>query len=449
MLVFATCLAAILSMLSFRYRVVAAGLLLLATATMGLGLYFSPSEIVLYKYLILSKLEIRFAILLGILNILVIFINGAQKRESLHNSILSSFMLLFAIFVLGAKNLIAFFIFIEILSFLAFILPQVSGTKRGIEISSQIGIYNIIISIIFFLGVGLFYFATGGMSFEVINVTESLIYCVAIVFLLTVMIYKTGVAPLNFWVVDLQNGLKAGQLISFFFIYLAPVVYVFISTLQTILGQSLLAFRSSIIVFLAILLPLSSLYGNVMSLAQRELKKAVSFNTIAQMSMLVAVILLDSKGGNVRSLLFHLVITMIIFVAIFSALTDIWPQEKEDKIDLRGVKKYYVKNNFLRIKIFLFLLMLVGAPLSGPIVSRIILFSNLTSDGHLFVMMAFVGSLIIGIISLLRFISEIEIYVDDKRPSSWDRGELISNVVQLILMVVVLILGMFPSIFIK
>jgi len=445
-----TCFAAIVSFGGKNWRR-ASGLLLIFSTAMLLGnLFFSSKEIVLYKYLTLSKIEVRFAMLLCLLNILTVVINGIQKYFDLGSSILSSFMLIFSIFILGTSNLIAFFVFIEALSYIMSVLPQ------AIEISIKSGLSNTIVSTIFFIGVGIFYMATGRMGLENIVVGNEMAYRISIVLLLTTMIFKIGLAPLNFWVLAIHQGISRGQIISYFFTFLAPVIYVFTVTMQTILAKSSPAFHSSILLAMAVIFVTSNIYGNIMSLAQRELRKSLSYNGIAQISLLAAVILLSDKHGNIRSLMYHLVITMLSLSLAFSVILELWAQDQKEKITFSGVKRYFVASNFGKWKFIFAILILTGAPLSGVIVSRALLFSGLISDGHLLVSFVFIISSVLGVVALLRFIAEVNVYPQEmdlllasSNETEIGRVTISSTIMQMALIIALIVLGIFPSIFIK
>jgi len=213
---------------------------------------------------------------------LIPFFNQFQKRG---NEELGDFLGIFLFALLGAilmacsQNYMVLFLGIEILSLSMYVLAGADRRKvKSNEASLKYFITGAFTSALFLFGVGLIYATKGSLSFTEITGQSDVLTSVAFVFIFVSFALKIALVPFHFWAPDVYEGTP-----TLFTAAMATIVKV------AAFGAffRIIQFNHSILPewlnwFFAILILATLVYGNIMAMNQRSIKRLLAYSGIVQ-----------------------------------------------------------------------------------------------------------------------------------------------------------------------
>jgi len=273
-----------------------------------------------------------------------------------------------------ANDLILIFIALELLSIPLYILSGFAWPKLKSEESALkyflLGAFS---SGVFVFGIALTYGATGTTSlpqiFEHISVNSAL-GVGAIAFLLVGLAFKVGAAPFHMWTPDVYEGaptsvtafMSVGAKVAGFAALLRILVVAFPHIGDTWVGA------------VAILATLTLIVGNVVAIAQSNIKRMLAYSSIAHAGyILIAVAASANSADGVSAALFYM------FAYLFSnlgAFAIVIAMEKRDDMGtaLDDYKGLWKRSPAMALAMAVFMLSLAGIPPTGGFVGKLFVF---------------------------------------------------------------------------
>ena len=278
-----------------------------------------------------------------------------------------------------AGDLATLFIAFELVSIPSYVLAGFNhGDPRANEAGMKYLVLGAFASSLFLLGLAFLYGATGEIHLASIqhkvallvvqgSTADLIMVKAALVFLMGSLLFKTGVAPLHFWLADVYEGANMASLA-----FLSVPVKVASFGLLGLMLWGPFAFLSPTwkpVLLAAVVC--CAVFGNFQAIAQTRLKRLLAYSAVANAGFILLALLLNSAWA----FLFYLVVyglTSLGLLAAFMALgTDVADVDKLE--DLRGVGK---KHPWLASGLTLMLFSLAGIPLTAGFAAKFAVISE-------------------------------------------------------------------------
>ncbi len=393
---------------------------------------------------VLDPLAIFFKIFVLIATLLIVlssidYINKAKYFRGEYY-----FLILFSalgmMFMSSANDFLSLYLSLEFSTFGFYVLvTYLRNDLRSSEAGIKFFILGVLTSSIIIYGISLVYGATGTIRFsELMNITPSLGAIIGLLFIFIGLGYKIGAVPFHAWIPDVYEGAPT-PVTSF--LSIAPKGAAFAITLRVILS-TFSGMRSDWVWFMVGLAVLSMTYGNIVAIAQKNMKRLLAYSGIAQIGNILVGLAAGTKMGG-DAILFYLLaylfanVGAFAVVIIFSNLTD-----KDDIDDLAGLNR---RSPFLAFSLLVFLLSLAGVPPLGGFIAKLYIFAAAINQNLIFLVIVGLLNIVISMYYYLVVVKKI--YIAEPTDSSKIPISLPLRAVVYISLIGVFALGVFPKTF--
>jgi NADH-quinone oxidoreductase subunit N len=272
--------------------------------------------------------------------IAVVLTYGQDKKEGLLSEIYA--LILFAtagmILMMSTGHLLFIFIALEIMSLAIYVMVAM---RRASRFSAEAGLKYFILgglaSAFFLYGVSLIFGATGSFQLGTINAflaahsNPSFIFYIGLGLVLTAMLFKVGAVPFHGWIPDVYQGASTnvtgfmGAAVKFTaFMALAKIVQNIVFV-QNVAGMKW--FES----FIWVVAAASMIYGNFVAISQNELKRMLSFSTIAHTGYLLLGLFAMNQGEeSVQSVVLYLFFYALSNLGAFAVISQFEARNQKD-----------------------------------------------------------------------------------------------------------------------
>jgi NADH-quinone oxidoreductase subunit N len=261
-------------------------------------------------------------------------------------------------FLLSSNNLLMFYLSLELATIPVAAMANFDLHKR---VSSEAAMKMILSSAfssgILLFGISLVYGAIGTISFEEMPalIKADALHIMAFVFLFAAFAFKLSIAPFHLWTADVYEGSPVATTAFLSVISKGAFAFVFITALYKVF-QPLHEVWYNLIIILSIA---TMLIGNLFALRQQNIKRFLSFSSIAQVGFILVGISSNSAAG-VTSVVYFILIYVFSNLAAFAVAAVISSQANKENID--DYKGLYQTNPFLSWMMALALFSLAGVP---------------------------------------------------------------------------------------
>ncbi|WP_374348101.1 NADH-quinone oxidoreductase subunit NuoN [Chitinimonas sp.] len=227
---------------------------------------------------------------------------------------LTLFALLGMMVMTSSANLLMLYVGLELLSLSLYALVALPRDSRpATEAAMKYFVLGALASGMLLYGMSMIYGATGSLDLHVIaqkaasGATSHLLLVFGLVFVVTGIGFKLGNVPFHMWVPDVYQGAptpitmligSAPKLAAFGFVF-------------RILVQGLPALTHEWQGMLVVLAVLSVAIGNVVAIAQTNIKRMLAYSTISHMGFLLLGILAGTANGYAASMFYALVYALM------------------------------------------------------------------------------------------------------------------------------------------
>ncbi|MFZ4712937.1 MAG: NADH-quinone oxidoreductase subunit N [Bacteriovoracaceae bacterium] len=398
----------------------------------------------------LNSLGAKILSISTIFAIIMTLINGYSEFKDVRNSLITSFIFLGAIFLVGSTEFITFYVSLELMSLMGYSLVRLSGLEFSKEAAVKYFIQGSINSTIFLLAIAFFYGATGGFEFKGFTILNHQLYAFSIGLLLIVAFFKLGAFPFHSWVPDVYSNVHKGVLASNFLITKFVTGFILITLVQNLISDCEPHIQQMMVSIIIVVSIISAFYGNIMGLAQNQFKRMIAYSSVAHSGYMLMTIGLNIDQGYEKQLIFYLMFYSISATAVI-LLINFFLDIDGNKDTYEGLKGGFYKNHLMGTLLCICVLSLAGIPLTSGFASKYLLFTNYFKEGLIGPALALLISSIIGIGYYIKVV--ISLFMEEK-PEHYTplHGGVISleNKFLLTAMAIVVILGgVLPSIFIN
>lgn len=276
-------------------------------------------------------------------------------------------------FMVGAADLIAFYLGLEVLSIASYVLAGLRlGNHKSQEAALKYFLNGGLSSAIILFGLSLLFGLTGTTALQEMagalaaGGTQTAVLATALAFVIGGLGFKVAAVPFHLWVPDtyegsptpvtaflsvISKGAAFGAALRIFYVGLAPVM-----------GSWTAGF--------ALLSAITMLVGNVSALHQDNVKRLLGYSSIAQAGYILISLAAGTREGMAAGL-FYILAYLFTNLGAFAVVVAVSNDSGSDHLDaFRGLSR---RNGFLAGAMVLFALSLVGVPFTAGFFGKLYL----------------------------------------------------------------------------
>ncbi|MGY6630062.1 MAG: NADH-quinone oxidoreductase subunit NuoN [Wenzhouxiangella sp.] len=276
---------------------------------------------------------------------------------------LSLFALLGIMVMISAGNLITVYLGLELLALSTYALVALDRDSRfGSEAAMKYFILGSLASGMLLYGMSLIYGAAGSLDLAEISQAlaggagDSMLLTFGLVFLVIGIAFKLGAVPFHMWVPDVYHG---APLAITLFIATVPKLAGLALAIR-LLDNGLIGLHGDWQSMLVVLAALSLVIGNVVAIAQTNIKRMLAYSTISHMGFMLMGILAGTAEGYAAAM-FYAIAYAIMSAGAFAVIILVSTPEREaDQLDdYKGLAKRNPWQAFLMLMV---MFSLAGVP---------------------------------------------------------------------------------------
>ena len=369
----------------------------------------------------------------------------ARRIQTGEYYILSLFSLLGMMLLISANNFLVFYLALELLSLPLYAIVALNRNSGvASEAAMKYFVMGALASGLILYGISMLYGATHSLTLTVIahhlaavSAGHTLIYIFGVVFVIIGLAFKLGAAPFHMWAPDVYHG--ASNPVTAI-IASAPKIAVFAFFMRLLIdGAPVLHHQWHIL--LMVMAILSIIIGNVVAVAQSNIKRMLAYSSIAHMGFVFLALLVNSQVGYTAAL-YYMIVYAVMALGAFALLVLVSKAgvDVENIDDLRGLND---RSPWLALMMLLLMFSMAGVPPTVGFFAKLGVINALV-QAHL-VWLAIVAVLfaVIGAYYYLRVIRKMYFEKPDRNVAielQWDE-----SVAMAINGLAVLYLGIFPA----
>ena len=274
----------------------------------------------------------------------------------------------------------------------------------AVESAMKYFVLGALASSILLYGMSLLYGLTGALGLPELSAAvadmqpDNLALTLATVFIVVALGFKLGAVPFHMWVPDVYHGSPTSTTA---FIGAAPKIAAFAITLRLLVGglEDLQGMWQQMLIILALL---SIMIGNIIAIAQDNLKRMLAYSTISHMGFFLLGILSGTDAGYGASL-FYVLVYATMSCAAFGLILVLSDKnfESDQLNDLKGLSK---RSPVLALFILILMFSMAGVPPAAGFFAKLSVIQALVDAGLVWVAIVAVVLAVIGAYYYLRII---------------------------------------------
>jgi len=358
--------------------------------------------------------------------------------------VLGLFSLLGMMVLVSANSLLTVYLGLELMSLCLYAMVALRrDSTTACEAAMKYFVLGALASGMLLYGISLIYGATGSLQLDVVGPAaaelgrDNLVLVLGLVFALVGVAFKLGAVPFHMWVPDVYEGAATAVTL---FIGTAPKVAAF-GMLMRVLVNGLEALSADWSQMLTILAILSMALGNVVAIAQRNIKRMLAYSTIAHVGFLFLGIIAATPGGYAASM-FYIITYSLMALGSFGMVVALSRKDFEaDRLeDFKGLGREHPWFAFLTL---ILMLSMAGVPPFLGFWAKWAVLKEVVAVDQTWLAIVAVMFSVIGLFYYLRVVRHV--YFDDAAgevhvgPGQDLRVMLSSNAL------VILVLGIYPG----
>jgi NADH-quinone oxidoreductase subunit N len=280
--------------------------------------------------------------------------------------ILALFAVLGMMVMASAYSFLTIYLGLELLSLsLSAMVAMQKDSLAATEAAMKLFVMSALASGLLLYGISMVYGATGSIlilqianTMPSIHAGQAAIVVFGLVFILVGLLFKFGAVPFHMWVPDVYQGAPTSMTL---FIASAPKIAAFAVTMR-ILVEALPNAQVQWIKVLIVIAVLSMFSGNLLAIAQTNIKRMLAYSSIAHIGyMLLGIIAGPNSAEGYSAAMFYIATYVIVAVGAFAiiALLSKSGVEFDQLEDFRGLN---ARNPWLAFMMLLMVFSMAGIP---------------------------------------------------------------------------------------
>jgi NADH-quinone oxidoreductase subunit N len=279
-------------------------------------------------------------------------------------------------FMASANDLLSVFVTLEFSTFgfyvlVAYLREDAASNEAGLKFF----ILGVFAAGLLAYGISLVYGETGKLVFSDMasaQATPGLIIGYLLIF--AALGFKIGAVPFHSWIPDTYHGAPTPVTA---FLSIAPKGAAF-AILLRMFYVALASFKPTWVLMLVVTSILSMTYGNIVAIAQRNIKRLLAYSGIAQIGNVLIGLAAGTKMGS-DAILFYLLAYLFANLGAFAIVIAVSQAIGSDEIDdYSGLGR---RSPFLAFAMLIFLLSLAGVPPLAGFIGKLYIFVAAIKEG--------------------------------------------------------------------
>jgi NADH-quinone oxidoreductase subunit N len=279
-------------------------------------------------------------------------------------------------FMASANDLLSVFVTLEFSTFgfyvlVAYLREDAASNEAGLKFF----ILGVFAAGLLAYGISLVYGETGKLVFSDMasaQATPGLIIGYLLIF--AALGFKIGAVPFHSWIPDTYHGAPTPVTA---FLSIAPKGAAF-AILLRMFYVALASFKPTWVLMLVVASILSMTYGNIVAIAQRNIKRLLAYSGIAQIGNVLIGLAAGTKMGS-DAILFYLLAYLFANLGAFAIVIAVSQAIGSDEIDdYSGLGR---RSPFLAFAMLIFLLSLAGVPPLAGFIGKLYIFVAAIKEG--------------------------------------------------------------------
>jgi NADH-quinone oxidoreductase subunit N len=390
--------------------------------------------------------------LFSLIFMLIVFLYS-EKYLRLHKSYnneyfaLCLFSLLGMMVLISSSNFLILYLGLELLSLpLYALITIIKKHNNSSEAAIKFFVMGAIASGMLLYGISLLYGLSGSLNLNEIGncisinlINDSMILKIAIVFIIVGVAFKLGAVPFHMWVPDVYEG--SPNTITLF-IGSIPKIAAFAMSYRVL--SSLIIVVKDWSSILTLMIIASLIIGNIVAIAQTNIKRMLAYSTISHISFLLMGFISFAHEGFIASL-FYVIIYTLTAVCAFGVIISLSSSkfEMENINDFRGLGR---SNPLLATVMMIVMFSMAGIPPTIGFYAKFIVVKSVVANGMNWLAIFAVVFSVIGSFYYLRII-KIMFFEKDVSENENFKNRGLSNLGYSVLVmnsILLVILGIYP-----
>jgi NADH-quinone oxidoreductase subunit N len=279
-------------------------------------------------------------------------------------------------FMASANDLLSIFVTLEFSSFgfyvlVAYLREDLASNEAGLKFF----ILGVFAAAVLAYGISLVFGETGKIVLsEIARAQPGTGFIIGFLLIFAAVGFKIGAAPFHAWIPDTYHGAPTPVTA---FLSIAPKAAAFAMLLR-IFFVSLATLKPAWVLLLVGASILSMTYGNIVAIAQRNIKRLLAYSGIAQIGNVLIGLAAGTKMGE-DAILFYLLTYLFANLGAFAIIIAVGNAINSDEIDdYNGLNR---RSPFLAFAMLVFLLSLAGVPPLAGFIGKLYIFLAAINEG--------------------------------------------------------------------
>ncbi len=305
----------------------------------------------------------------------------------------------------SANHLLTLYLGLELMSLCLYaMIACYRDDKLAAEAAMKYFILGALASSMLLYGMSLLYGLTASLELSVIGAAlgalapDHAAVALAVVFIVVALAFKLGAVPFHMWVPDVYHGAPTSTTA---FLGAAPKIAAFALIMRLLVGglDDLFAMWQQMLLILALL---SVTVGNLIAIAQSNLKRMLAYSTISHMGFFLFGIASGSAHGYSAALFYVLIYSLMSLGAFGVILALARAGHESDRLDdLKGLS---ARSPWMAFLLLILMLSMAGIPPTAGFFAKLSVIQALIRAELVWVAVAAVLLAVIGAFYYLRVI---------------------------------------------
>lgn len=242
---------------------------------------------------------------------------GYLQQLNIHKGeyyVLGLFAMLGIMVMISANNLLVLYLGLELLSLSLYAMVAFNrDSSQATEAAMKYFVLGALASGMLLYGISMLYGVTGTLNIPLIaaHITQSdpgnLVLVFGLAFIVVGLAFKLGAVPFHMWVPDVYQGAPTSVTL---FLGAAPKIAAYAMIMRLLVG-ALNGLHGDWQLMLVILAVLSLAIGNIVAIAQSNLKRMLAYSTISHVGFILLGILAGTTEGYSAAMFYTIVYTLM------------------------------------------------------------------------------------------------------------------------------------------
>ncbi|MDH3647437.1 MAG: NADH-quinone oxidoreductase subunit NuoN [Gammaproteobacteria bacterium] len=331
--------------------------------------------------------------------------------------VLGLFGLLGIMVMISAHNFITLYLGLELLSLSLYAMVAFDRESSiSAESAMKYFVLGAIASGTLLYGMSLVYGATGSLDLAVVANSvsanpESMSLMIALAFLLVGIAFKLGAVPFHMWLPDVYHGAPTSTTL---YIGTASKIAAFALVIR-LLAEGFIGLETAWRDMLMVMAVLSLAIGNIVAIAQTNLKRMLAYSTISHIGfILLGFVAADTQGF--QAALFYTIVYVLMAAGAFGMIILLSRAgfEADELSDFKGLNQY---SPWFALIMLLLMFSMAGVPPLIGFYAKLAVISAVINAGYIWLAIAAVVFSVIGAFYYLRVIKLMYFDAPEGTPS--------------------------------